>query len=623
MQFKDLYERYFPYGFFVLTYILAINLGILPFMSDGLYVTDESVYFLMVKSIAEGRPLEIWNGLDEIDSPALRFTTLAVVSKGRLYPQYPPLYAFIAYPFYWALGFHGLFLINLFAFSASVILLYLLVRDVFNDRLLAAASVVAFSLFTYALEFSIELWPHMLSVAMVLASFYLAIRLRKSLPGIFVAGFVSASAIGVRYQNVVFSALLFLYVLFECGFGGSVLFLAGLFVPLSAVLSINYVIFGGLTTGYSAVHYPSHWHFTFLFLALFFYCLVYMRFRARLAGRKGFMVFLVFALFALVFLQIVDSHWLERVWMSVRVVYAEVFDIGSFPLVEVYYLKTSLLQAAPFLVLAFFGVLKAFRENKSIVFLFILFSLAEIIFFSSVVGQHGERTLNMRFFLESVPFLAALSVYAVLDLFKDVARFGLWFYIAVFFLMLFAFILVNVDSQSSAFYRALPLVLAGYVFVLHLFRRSSKPLRAIYVAFVVVAFSYSFYMSLFDMASSKVARDVQFETYDGLCSLMGGETLVVYNRNTDITMLAPLRLCASPRFALVYLNETKQAFGLVEFYLNRGVPVYVINEGDEGQEAAWGIFAEELGLKYNHTLMVESDITLTRLNPVLLEHNAG
>lgn len=609
--FRRVYEKYYPYEIFVFAYVLVMSLGLMFAIADGLFVTDEAVYFLMVKSVAENRPLEIWNGLDEIDHPALRFTSLAVVSMGRLYAQYPPLYAFIAYPFYVAFGFHGLFLLNLFAFSASMLLLYLIVRRVFGDRLLGAAGVVAFSLFTYSLGFSIELWPHMLSVAMVLASFYLTIGSEKRSLGFIVAGFVSASAVGVRYQNVVFSFILFFYILFECGLARSGVFLAGLSLPLALVLSINYLIFGGVTVGYSALDYPSYWHFALLSTLFFVLWSAYPRLRVKFSRMRIFMFFLVIVLSMLVLLQIADSNWAGKFEKSLKVVYAEVVDMWSFPLVD-YFRRMSLLQAAPFLVLAFFGVIKALGEDKRPVFLFVVFSLAEIVFFSSIVGIYGSGTFTMRYFLESVPFLAALSLYASFDSLKRVRPYCVWIYGAVFFLMLFAFIAVNGGSSLFAFYRALPLVLVVYLLVLHPLRRVSRPMEALYVSFLVVALSYSFYISIFELAVSRVSREFMGEVYAGLCRVMSGDSLIVYNTYTDIVKLAPVRLCASPRFALVRLNETGKAGGLVEFYLKRGVPVYVI---DEGQEQGWGSFEGELKLKYNHTNVVESNVTLTRLNP--------
>jgi MFS family permease len=355
-----------------------------------------------------------------------------------------------------------------------MLLLYAIVARAFNDRLIAASAVVAFSLFTYSLEFSVELWPHMLSVALVLISFYLTLRLNKTYYHFFLAGLISASAIGVRYQNIIFTLLIAGYVLSKHGLKKSLCLLAGLLIPLLAIFSINYSIFGSLTTGYSELGLffggYNYFYLAFLVVALSLLYLAYPKLNSMFNRRLAIISCALAFIFVLIVFQANDSGWLGKVKTSLQVMYSEVFDIGAFPSVVVNPGKKSLLQSTPFLILALFAIPKLLKSksNRDVFVLFTAFSMAEVVFFSSAVRQHGEYTSNMRFFLESVPFLAALSVYAMGDFLKNANGSRLKVYIAVFATMLLFFIIANKDTLVFAFYRIFPMALVTSLVIFHL-----------------------------------------------------------------------------------------------------------------------------------------------------------
>jgi len=614
--FQELYKKYYPYEMFLILFTVVVSITLLHFLADGLFVTDEAVYFLSVQSVAERSSFEIWNGLNEISHESLRFSNLTTVAQGRLYGQYPPLYPLMAYPFYRLFGIHGLFLLNLFSFAASMILVYVIVVRVFADRLLAAASVVAYSLCTYAVEFGLDLWPHMFSVALVLASFYLVIRRPERSLGCAIAGFFSAVAVGVRYQDVIFTGVLLLYVLFSYGAKRSVSFLAGAFVPFSVIAVINYSLFSSLSTGYSemGVFFGGYGYFYLaLFAALFFAAYVLYSLTPSAAERERLIVYalLAFTLMPVVF-WLADSQWVEKVKTSLQVLYSEVVDIGAFPDVSVGYGKKSLLQAAPFLVLAVFSLHRVFKfkERRNSGILFVVFAFVEVVFFSSVVGQHGEYTSSMRFFLESVPFLAALSVYTINDVLANIRRDETLVYSLLFIASVFVFIAGSGDSLGFPLYRTFPLVMVVYALVAYFLQARVRRIRVFFVSFVVVLFSYSLVISISELAVSFESRKVEREIAADVCENVRGDSLVLYSKNIQIIFLAPARLCGNVRFGLVDAGNPYGVMPLVDFYHARGTSVYLI---DDGTLVEWSLFAERLRSLYNSTITLTPYITYTRI----------
>jgi len=603
--FRRLYESHYPYDLFVFLFVLVLSLGLLASMSSGFFVTDEVVYFLSARSFAINQSFEIWNGLDEVNSSLLRFTSLAAVSGGRLYGQYPPLYPIAAYPFYALFGVKGLVLMNLLSFSVSLFLLYGISLKVFKDKFVASASVVVCSLFTYFLEFAVDLWPHMLSAAVVLASVYLLLHLSRNSVNLFLVGLVSGLAVGVRYQDAVYSAVLVAYVFLSMDFRKAFSLLLGVCVPLSLVVALNYGMFGSFTTGYSelGLFFGGYRYLQLAFLSAlaFVFYLLKPRLDVRLKG-KASAFYLASAVLVLLVFQLHDPAWPGRLLSSLKVLYAEVFDIGAFPLLEVPSSKKSLLQASPLLFLSVFGLYRLLksRPRDEAVVLFSAFSLAEVFFFSSVVSQHGEYTSNMRFFVESLPFLAALSAYSAAGFVRSLRAVELRVCMLSFILLFSVFLAANNGGVSLFYYRVFPLLLvlsAAAVF----WRDSVKPIRKDLKALLLVAvLAYSMHISVAEVGASLSAREMQQKISQQLSSIVPGDSLLIYGSNIGILPLAPLRESKKVRFALVRENETECSLPLIEFYSRKGTPVYVV---DDGRQASWTAFFSNASLNYGLTVV--------------------
>ena len=104
--------------FLVFFCVLTVAAPIL-FDGQGVFVNDEGIYALMVRSFAESGSLAIWNGYEEFPSPAFALPQ-TLIHEGRLVPQYPYLTAVLNYPFYRLAGFAGLLLLNAIAYVATV-----------------------------------------------------------------------------------------------------------------------------------------------------------------------------------------------------------------------------------------------------------------------------------------------------------------------------------------------------------------------------------------------------------------------------------------------------------------------------------------------------------------------
>ncbi|MFH1126112.1 MAG: hypothetical protein V1703_03220, partial [Candidatus Altiarchaeota archaeon] len=405
------------------------------------------------------------------------------------------------------------------------------------------------------------------------------------------------------------------HVLYSGGFRKSLFFVVGSSLPLILIAIVNYSLYGSITTGYSEMDsfFGGYGYFHLILLSVLFYALyvLYPRLSSVFPRSRVLGFYALLTLLLLVAFTVLDSSWPLKLKTSLQVVYAEVFDIGSFPSVEVYPGKKALLQSSPFLVLSFFAIIDFLWKRKGgFIPLFIAFSIAEVVFFSSVVGQHGEVTQNMRFFFESLPFLAAFSAYSMCSLIKDVRKYEMRAYAILFLLTSFIFILANRETVAFVFYRSFPLLMVFCLIALFVIRLRVTRMRVLYTSLIIVALAYSFFINLSELAVSVVSREFQMRLSSEICEVVAGDSVILYYRIVGIVPLAPVRLCGNPRFALIDLNKTEEAFSFVDFYLNRNVPIYIV---DDGQYVEWSLFAEELRSKHNSNITIEPHVTVTRL----------
>ncbi|MDX1747652.1 MAG: hypothetical protein R3324_17085, partial [Halobacteriales archaeon] len=108
---------------FALAVLLLVHVGWSIWgLAPGTLSVDGSVYHLMVDRFASAGDLLLQNG-HPLSSPELVIPMTHRVEDG-LAPQYPPLTAVLAAPFYVVAGFRGLFVLNLVSFFLVVFMLH-------------------------------------------------------------------------------------------------------------------------------------------------------------------------------------------------------------------------------------------------------------------------------------------------------------------------------------------------------------------------------------------------------------------------------------------------------------------------------------------------------------------
>ena len=185
--------------------LLVLAVVLLVTAPRGLFSIDESSYIASVTGLRDGdlaiaasRGLAASPELYAFDAaPRSRPVTTPVTSAS------PPLFAPIAIGFS-VLGVRGLMALQIAAFLACAALVFGFVRRHTRRVDLAWIALATFLVGSFALEYAQAIWPHALAMALVMAAFDLASRIRGgSSPWLAVgAGACVAIAAGVRYQNI-------------------------------------------------------------------------------------------------------------------------------------------------------------------------------------------------------------------------------------------------------------------------------------------------------------------------------------------------------------------------------------------------------------------------------------
>lgn len=412
--------------------------GVVP----GHLSIDEGTYHLMVANLAEGRAFWIWNGYEETPSPELVAATLLPLD-GRLVAVPPELFTLLALPFYLLLGYRGLFLANALAFLATAALVgWLATRLGGRDTMLPA--VLLFALATFAWDYSQAAWPHAVSALLVTAAFAAALLAGGAgaertegaseaggaggLGWALAAGLVGGLAVGVRVDSVLALPALVLPLVFarppRWRLAAAVAM--GTLPALAALAAINRVKFGTWSPlSYGPVG-PAGTIGRYLPLALaagaalaVAWALTRPAVRARLS-RRGLTAAAGVALAALVAALAVPEvrrlAWaaLHGGWQLVVDLRARPLDIAepalertaSGALVYVGAFKKALLQSCPWM--AALAVPLAVAARRRAALLLALVPAAYVAFYS-FSAWHGGLSLNLRYWVPGLPFLAVIG----------------------------------------------------------------------------------------------------------------------------------------------------------------------------------------------------------------------
>jgi hypothetical protein len=177
-----------------------------------LLVNDGQMYFEMARSMRHGT-LELYNGLDVIDSPELWMQN-SVKRGPHLFAKYPPFYGLLAVVPYALFGVRGLYLLNAIGFVFAFLGFRQLAQRVLGPSRARVATVLlpfAVPLVPYLL---MEI-PHLVALAPILWAVVLWDDARRSddwfraarLGG--AAGLLAGLAFGLRIQDLVLTLPLF------------------------------------------------------------------------------------------------------------------------------------------------------------------------------------------------------------------------------------------------------------------------------------------------------------------------------------------------------------------------------------------------------------------------------
>ena len=398
----------------------------------GYLSIDEGTYHYMVRSLAQGHPLEVRNGYEDFASPEL-VAGIFRERPGKLVATYPEVYTFLALPFYAALGYRGLFLLNALAFLGTVVLTWDLARRSFDARVASLAALIL-GLSTFAWDYSQAAWPHATSALLVVAAVWCTVRGLEPGAGLrwpLAAGLLGGVAPGVRLD----AAFAWAGILLPPAFTRPprrrqvALTAAGLLPGLALLAWINREKFGAWTPfsyGARGGGATSGWlpYLPFVLAgagALVAVWLLSRRPVDPLLRRPGALAagaaVLVLGAVALPPVREVLGRLIQgglQLVVDLRfrdpaIAEPALGRTASGALVYVGALKKSLLQSCPWLPLAVLPCAAALRPpRRGAVALLLPVPLAYVGAFS-YFAWHGGLSLNLRYLVPVLPFLAVLG----------------------------------------------------------------------------------------------------------------------------------------------------------------------------------------------------------------------
>lgn len=428
---------------------LLLFLGIVHVALTALYIVpgylliDEIIYHWSVRDLAATGSFEIWNGYEEHPSPELIHPFLSTY-RGKLYTQYPEIFPILAVPFYKAVGFYGLFILNSLAFLITNAFCFGTAKRLFGDTDLALNSCLILALATFAWEYSQAAWPHMTSTCFVIGALYLLAcayeteNRRWALAAAAGAGILAGLGPGIRFDTIYLipSVILPLLLSKRPRIAELSALVIGIMPGLLLCSYFNYLkfeVFSPFVDGHGS-QWPSYLMVCPLLAIPLAWILKMLRAidfadsHRRLCA-IGIATLLVLTLLAPGIRSLIQN--------SLHHAYVNTIDIRAFdqeiirPAMSrsigggVVYLdaqKKALLQSMPFLALLVIPLMNFFRKEDHSGKLFLLLLLPGIYIaafaytFIPMSTFEGGLCLNLRYFLPAFPPLAILCAYAISNL---------------------------------------------------------------------------------------------------------------------------------------------------------------------------------------------------------------
>lgn len=226
----------------ILAFILLSGLVLIRV---GVFSIDESTMLLGFDGLSKSGKLKIFNDYESFKVPELN-AYKGVVNGDELYVSYAPLYFYLLLPIYVAFGPFGLIIINLMAAAISVFIFYRLTVDITGNESIAVKTILLFVFTTFFFEYTIAIWPHMLTMMLILLTVYL---FRMGITGagakdfmFFYAGLFLGVAAGIRSSSMIILFLLIFLVFWEKNdcLKRIGLMILGIYPPLGFISFINH-----------------------------------------------------------------------------------------------------------------------------------------------------------------------------------------------------------------------------------------------------------------------------------------------------------------------------------------------------------------------------------------------
>ena len=581
----------------ILLSIFFLLLGLTIYV-PGLFSIDDVTYLFMAHSFAKNHTFEIWNGFDEFKTAYFGIFE-PVYYKNKMYGKYPHLYPIIAYPFYSSFGINGLFYINIISFVLTIFILYKFTNLLFSDNKLSLIVTCIYSFCTFSFEYAVGLWPHMLSVFLSLSAYLFFERSflddKRKNSFLILSGLLTGIAVGVRLQNIITAAIISLTILV---FSKEKLknlfsFLSGLLLVITSIGYINLNRFGSIDPfsyghykGKNIKYFLDYPGFLLLFAAFFLFFFLIFRFKnIILSTGKNFVkpVLTIISILVLITL-LADPKW--TFFNFLKNIYTNVIDLSFFfnkdlihgqraDIAYFGHIKKSILQSCPFLILSFLSpwIMKKESFDKRKLFLLSASFFLQLMFISTFFF-HGGFAFNVRYGLELLPFAVILCCYTIKDIKIKKSHITL---AAIFFILIAAqnrlFSNQSLWKQLSILY--LPLLLSVILISFFFLNAISKSNRAKYLLGLMALLSFTYGMTMTfteDFLSSRNIRKGHQNITDELSKIIRNDSLIIMEIDKTVD-IAAIMAVKKVRIA----SKGKQYKDLVNFYLKKQIPVYLIS----------------------------------------------
>ncbi|MDJ0949735.1 MAG: glycosyltransferase family 39 protein [Alphaproteobacteria bacterium] len=609
----------------VLILVALLTIGFSLFLNKpGHLIGDESVYHVMTRSFAQAGSLELLNGYHEFPSKELVFPVSHPID-GRLLSQYPYLYPVLASPFYLAMGYSGLFVFNTLALLGAVWLCFATAQVLFRDRSLSLNACLILVFATYAWEYSQAAWPHAVSMLFVCGAAYFAARAvtdretgRSALLAL-MSGVIAGFGVGVRIDVILVAPALVLPFLLSntVSLKNAIAAILGMAPGLAVLAATNYAKFGILSP-FSYGPKPSGsavdpW--SYLPVALAGVAIVaairvwqqpgvrdFVRTRWRLCAAGACLAIVLMLLHPAIWTLVARSaHGAYQLLVDLRVRDLGILEgaLSRGPGGSMIYmgaLKKSLLQSCPYLVtlvLPLLIVVTGGRDARRLGLLFLVPASFWAVF--SYFAWHGGHSLNLRYFVPTLPFVAILTAYGWREVMaRTVApalglRLGLLLSVLVVAgSTLPVHIQMRPISELEFILLTIPLCLACLLLALLLAQRLTSGRLArlagtCAIAGLVLSFAWAGTVALtYDFPRALIKRSVTHRMSAEMASTISANSILFVEYATPFSGVYETD---GIRLAQVTWDDFAGFRPLVDFHLGAGRPVYVL-VGEESWDKA-------------------------------------